>query len=364
MRVFPSLCRRALSLPRERRRGTERGGRRRRAGTLAGRRAGRIGFGPDGSRRVHADAKRGRSSSFSVTSPVVYARCRDDGRALGPRGVREARRARGGDAGERRGGSRRDAICGHRLVRERRPSFARAGTGLAPRGFANATATAVDAVAAARAARRYRLRRPSRERRARRLGDGRRGWSPRPPHRSRRSRNAPSPRAAAPLRANAAAAAAAAAPPPPLVAGGAFAERVVGAWLVGGCAWVFSMVVLGGVTRLTRSGLSMTDWKFQWESPPFVRGGRGRASSPSTRASAREFRLSNASMTVDEYKFIFWMEYGHRMWGRGLGAFFALPLCAFLAKGWITKRLGARLVSFFGSAPRRARLAGGWSRAA
>ena len=50
------------------------------------------GFGPDGSRRVHADAKRGRSSSFSVTSPVVYARCRDDGRALGPRGVREARR--------------------------------------------------------------------------------------------------------------------------------------------------------------------------------------------------------------------------------------------------------------------------------
>ena len=38
--------------------------------------------------------------------------------------------------------------------------------------------------------------------------------------------------------------------------------------------------------------------------------------------------MSNASMTVDEYKFIFWMEYGHRMWGRGLGVFFALPLAA------------------------------------
>ena len=106
------------------------------------------------------------------------------------------------------------------------------------------------------------------------------------------------------------------------------------------------MVVLGGVTRLTRSGLSMTDWKFQWESPPLCAEDWAREFAK-YRASP-EFRLSNASMTVDEYKFIFWMEYGHRMWGRGLGVFFALPLCAFLAKGWITKRLGARLVSFFG----------------
>jgi cytochrome c oxidase assembly protein subunit 15 len=106
------------------------------------------------------------------------------------------------------------------------------------------------------------------------------------------------------------------------------------------------MVVLGGVTRLTRSGLSMTDWKFQWESPPLCAEDWAREFAK-YRASP-EFRLSNASMTVDEYKFIFWMEYGHRMWGRGLGVYFALPLCAFLAKGWITKRLGARLVSFFG----------------
>eukprot|EP00982_Pelagococcus_subviridis_P011204 31069-Pelagococcus_subviridis.AAC.1 len=48
----------------------------------------------------------------------------------------------------------------------------------------------------------------------------------------------------------------------PLVRGGAFAENAVAAWLAGGCVWVFSLVVLGGATRLTRSGLSMTDWKF------------------------------------------------------------------------------------------------------
>ena len=225
------------------------------------------------------------------------------------------------------------------------PSFARAGTGLAPRGFANATATAVDAVAAAR-----RAAVPFAASFARATCAPTQGRAPGVVSTTAAplaalAKRAFTSSAAAPLRANAAAAAAAAAPPP-LVAGGAFAERVVGAWLVGGCAWVFSMVVLGGVTRLTRSGLSMTDWKFQWESPPLCAEDWAREFAK-YRASP-EFRLSNASMTVDEYKFIFWMEYGHRMWGRGLGVFFALPLCAFLAKGWITKRLGARLVSFFG----------------
>jgi len=53
-----------------------------------------------------------------------------------------------------------------------------------------------------------------------------------------------------------------------LVTGGPQARKWVGAWLFGSAAWVFSMVVLGGVTRLTRSGLSMTDWKFTGEFPP------------------------------------------------------------------------------------------------
>jgi len=224
------------------------------------------------------------------------------------------------------------------------PSFARAGTGLAPRGIANATAAAADAVAAAR-----RAAVPFAASFARATcapGLGSRGRAPGAVSTTAAPRNAVAALAKRAFTSSAAASAAAAAAAPPLVAGGAFAERVVGAWLVGGCAWVFSMVVLGGVTRLTRSGLSMTDWKFQWESPPLCAEDWAREFAK-YRASP-EFRLSNASMTVDEYKFIFWMEYGHRMWGRGLGVYFALPLCAFLAKGWITKRLGARLVSFFG----------------
>ena len=128
--------------------------------------------------------------------------------------------------------------------------------------------------------------------------------------------------------------------------------RLVGAWLVGGCAWVFSMVVLGGVTRLTRSGLSMTDWKFEWERPPTTPE-HWEEEFAKYRASP-EFRMANARMTVDEYKFIFWMEYGHRMWGRALGAYFALPLAAFAAKGWITRALAGRLFGFFGLGAARA----------
>lgn len=53
-----------------------------------------------------------------------------------------------------------------------------------------------------------------------------------------------------------------------LVTAGPHARKMVGIWLFGSAAWVFSMVILGGITRLTRSGLSMTDWKFTGNLPP------------------------------------------------------------------------------------------------
>ncbi|KAL3612940.1 hypothetical protein D5086_003960 [Populus alba] len=53
-----------------------------------------------------------------------------------------------------------------------------------------------------------------------------------------------------------------------LVKGGPKAQKLVGIWLFGSAAWVFSMVIPGGATRLTRSGLSMTDWKFTGGLPP------------------------------------------------------------------------------------------------
>lgn len=131
----------------------------------------------------------------------------------------------------------------------------------------------------------------------------------------------------------------------PLVLGGPRAVKQVTYWLVGGCAWVFSMVVIGGMTRLTRSGLSMTDWKFQYEHPPLTLEDWEREFDKYKQSP--EYQKTNIGMTLEEYKFIYWMEYGHRMWGRVLGIYFAAPLAYFSYKGYMTSKLMKRLGVFF-----------------
>ncbi|KAL4596941.1 hypothetical protein ACB092_12G200200 [Castanea dentata] len=130
-----------------------------------------------------------------------------------------------------------------------------------------------------------------------------------------------------------------------LVNGGSRARKMVGIWLFGSAAWVFSMVLLGGVTRLTRSGLSMTDWKFTGSLPPlseeeWLREFDKYKQSP-------EYKRINKGMSIEDFKFIYWMEYAHRMWGRALGVMFALPFSYFLRKGYITLGLGLRLSALF-----------------
>lgn len=105
------------------------------------------------------------------------------------------------------------------------------------------------------------------------------------------------------------------------------------------------MVVLGGITRLTRSGLSMTDWKFTGEKPP---GTEAEWTAEFARyKQSPEFKRVNISMALDEFKFIYWMEWAHRMWGRGLGLAFALPLTVFALKGAMTRPLASRLALLF-----------------
>ncbi|XP_057803722.1 cytochrome c oxidase assembly protein COX15 [Salvia miltiorrhiza] len=130
-----------------------------------------------------------------------------------------------------------------------------------------------------------------------------------------------------------------------LVNAGPKAQKAVGIWLFVSAAWVFSMVVLGGVTRLTRSGLSMTDWKFSGGLPPlsdeeWLVEFEKYKQSP-------EYKRINKGMSLDDFKFIYWMEYAHRMWGRALGIMFALPFSYFLRKGYITVQLGLRLSGLF-----------------
>eukprot|EP00878_Enallax_costatus_P037227 GHUV01042035.1.p1 GENE.GHUV01042035.1~~GHUV01042035.1.p1 ORF type:complete len:295 (+),score=86.35 GHUV01042035.1:614-1498(+) len=114
------------------------------------------------------------------------------------------------------------------------------------------------------------------------------------------------------------------------------------AWWLGGCsAWVFSMVVLGGVTRLTRSGLSMTDWKFTGERPPITQ--EEWLAEFAKYQQSPEFRLAHSHMSVEDFKFIYYMEWAHRMWGRILGLAFAVPATYFAARGYINGPLGKRL---------------------
>ncbi|XP_037468371.1 cytochrome c oxidase assembly protein COX15-like [Triticum dicoccoides] len=130
-----------------------------------------------------------------------------------------------------------------------------------------------------------------------------------------------------------------------LVTKGPQAQKAVGIWLFGCAAWVFSMVILGGVTRLTRSGLSMTDWKFAGGLPPmseeeWLLEFQKYKQSP-------EYTRVNKGMNLEDFKFIYWMEYAHRMWGRALGFVFAVPFAYFVAKGYVTRQLGIRLSALF-----------------
>lgn len=113
-------------------------------------------------------------------------------------------------------------------------------------------------------------------------------------------------------------------------------NRIVGRWLLGCSGLVVGAVVLGGVTRLTESGLSMVDWHLVKEMKP-----------PQTQAEWEaefqkyqqfpEFKIMNHSMTLTEFKFIFYMEWGHRMWGRLVGLAYILPTVYFWRKGYFTR---------------------------
>lgn len=122
--------------------------------------------------------------------------------------------------------------------------------------------------------------------------------------------------------------------------------RIVGVWLLVICAMVFAMVVLGGFTRLTESGLSMTGWRpvTGWLPPLSIE--QWQAQFDAYRNSPEYLKI-NRGMSLDEYKQIFWLEYLHRLWGRMIGIVFAVPFAFFLIKGWLTRPLISRLSVLF-----------------
>ncbi|KAH8261441.1 hypothetical protein KR044_009380, partial [Drosophila immigrans] len=109
-------------------------------------------------------------------------------------------------------------------------------------------------------------------------------------------------------------------------------DRTVGKWFLGCGGMVFVAVGLGGVTRLTESGLSMVTWKLMGEHKP--RNQEEWIKEFEEYQQYPEFKMKNAHITLEEFKFIYMMEYMHRMWGRAIGAFFLIPAAYFWKKGY------------------------------
>lgn len=123
-------------------------------------------------------------------------------------------------------------------------------------------------------------------------------------------------------------------------------SRSIALWLLVCCAMVFVMVVLGGLTRLTHSGLSIVEWQpLIGTLPPLseVQWQELFAKYQQT----PEYLKVNFGMPLEEFKSIFWLEYFHRLWGRLIGIVFLLPFLGFLVTGRIPRSMTLRFIVMF-----------------
>jgi len=120
-------------------------------------------------------------------------------------------------------------------------------------------------------------------------------------------------------------------------------RRAIGVWLALWAAMVLLTVVIGGVTRLTESGLSITEWKpVSGILPPLTAEAWDEAFRQYQQIP--EYERLNQGMTLSAFKRIFFWEYIHRLWARLVGAALAVPLVVFLLRGGLPRKLVGRLV--------------------
>jgi cytochrome c oxidase assembly protein subunit 15 len=120
----------------------------------------------------------------------------------------------------------------------------------------------------------------------------------------------------------------------------------MGLWLLTCCAMVFAMVVIGGVTRLTHSGLSMVEWKpLIGVLPPLSELEWQRVFG--LYQATPEYHAVNAGMSLSEFQGIFWWEWFHRLFAHLIGVVFIVPFLWFWARGAIRRSLMPRLLGLF-----------------
>src|SRR5437868_3364665 len=119
-------------------------------------------------------------------------------------------------------------------------------------------------------------------------------------------------------------------------------HRAVRWWLIGVAALIALMVLVGGATRLTESGLSIVEWKPVTGTLPPLTDAQWHGAFDGYKQ-IPQYRELNAGMTLAEFKTIFWWEWSHRLLGRFIGAAYLLPFLFFLWRGALGAELKRRL---------------------
>lgn len=123
-------------------------------------------------------------------------------------------------------------------------------------------------------------------------------------------------------------------------------KKPVQIWLIIGIFMVFAMIAIGGITRLTESGLSITDWNVVMGTIPPMSDDAWNSEFNKYKSSP-EFIYKNIDFTIDDFKKIFFWEWFHRFWGRLIGIVFLIPFIIFLTKKYLTIDGVKRLVPIF-----------------
>jgi cytochrome c oxidase assembly protein subunit 15 len=115
--------------------------------------------------------------------------------------------------------------------------------------------------------------------------------------------------------------------------------RIIGFWLIIGLIMVFFQVVIGGITRLTDSGLSITEWDVIKGVIPPITEVQWEDAFQKYKNHTKQFEAIHADMNMSEFKFIYFWEWFHRLWARTMGFVFIIPFVIFWRKKWLKNSL-------------------------
>ena len=126
-------------------------------------------------------------------------------------------------------------------------------------------------------------------------------------------------------------------------------RQIVKYWLLAGMILLFFQIFIGGVTRLTGSGLSITKWEIVTGTIPPLSENQWDEVFNLYKATPQYEKL-NEGMSMAQFKFIYFWEYLHRLWARMMGLIFIVPFFVFLFKGWLNPKLIRQLLILVGLA--------------